>query len=836
MEVDTPNPNESEVLKGPVVVSEIEQKLEQENEEICHENPPEVLSTQETLCIRNESTLNTFQTTEPSKDNNNNNHDTWTTREKLLLISFALVNGDSNWSYVCDQLNKLNPNSFIKKKTSAQCSKQYRQIINNFLNKSKDSNSKNQLIDLKKIYNELAEERLNEVNTQFQQFKDEYTHKSNEILYYLDLNLENNENTTATNNKDEPKFDNNFKKMIIKWIDLNMDSKIYDLNDRYNETLIQALRECDKKQSNQINLQLIDALERDAEKKREYDEKLRLAELERIEKERLEREAAELEKKRLEEEEQQRIQRQKELEEELERQRIEKEKKEKEEAEAERLRLEQEQKEKELKLLDELKPEISPENIDESSKESSKFSSEDEIPLLNIIQSRGLLNDKIKSPSPSVSETTKIKEIKTRRSLRKSNKNEDENLVSSASSVSSVASLSSISHKSVSVSCSSISEQDENKVENVVKPSVSSTSSIYDNLDADDNQDIFSKKKVKKNEVKEELVQCDNLVQINIKQEPNEGQNEPDSQSKAINTSTSSSSSSSSKTNEDEKAYRAWKKSIMMILNNVSCHKHATIFMHPVKDEIAPGYSTLIHRPIDLSTIKKNLENGSIRTTKEFQRDIMLMFTNALMYNSSNHNIHKIALEMFKEVLGDIEQLLNAQEGMNENLENLYLNKPLRFKDMRSSSTASDGKASSILSNLNQEAQNDDSVSSLLKKNSKAKDAKNTSKSSLKDESLNDNSSIKSNSSVSTPRQSTGRSRVNSTKTVVKTPKVESKIENKKEEPSNPRKRKPSGNTSTTNLNTSGSNNNNNSKEQAELDTSEVLNEPPKSKRRKSGR
>ena len=77
--------------------------------------------------------------------------------------------------------------------------------------------------------------------------------------------------------------------------------------------------------------------------------------------------------------------------------------------------------------------------------------------------------------------------------------------------------------------------------------------------------------------------------------------------------------------------------------------------MQPVKDEIAPGYSNVIHRPMDLSTVKKNIENGVIKSTCEFQRDIMLMFTNAFMYNSSDHDIHKITLEMYKEVLNDIE-------------------------------------------------------------------------------------------------------------------------------------------------------------------------------------
>ena len=42
---------------------------------------------------------------------------------------------------------------------------------------------------------------------------------------------------------------------------------------------------------------------------------------------------------------------------------------------------------------------------------------------------------------------------------------------------------------------------------------------------------------------------------------------------------------------------------------------------------------------MDLTSIKKNVEGGVIRTDIEFQRDILLMFQNALMYNSSDHDV-----------------------------------------------------------------------------------------------------------------------------------------------------------------------------------------------------
>ena len=63
----------------------------------------------------------------------------------------------------------------------------------------------------------------------------------------------------------------------------------------------------------------------------------------------------------------------------------------------------------------------------------------------------------------------------------------------------------------------------------------------------------------------------------------------------------------------------------------------------------------LLCRPMDMMSIKKNIENGSIRTTAEFQRDMMLMFTNAIMYNSSNHDVYSMAKEMYDDVMVHIE-------------------------------------------------------------------------------------------------------------------------------------------------------------------------------------
>uniref|UniRef100_H3BCD5 Bromodomain-containing protein 8 n=1 Tax=Latimeria chalumnae TaxID=7897 RepID=H3BCD5_LATCH len=115
---------------------------------------------------------------------------------------------------------------------------------------------------------------------------------------------------------------------------------------------------------------------------------------------------------------------------------------------------------------------------------------------------------------------------------------------------------------------------------------------------------------------------------------------------------------------EDQEAIQAqkiWKKAIMLVWRAAANHRYANVFLQPVTDDIAPGYHGIVQRPMDLSTIKKNIENGLIRTTAEFQRDIMLMFQNAVMYNSSDHDVYHMAVEMQRDVLEQIQQFLATQ-------------------------------------------------------------------------------------------------------------------------------------------------------------------------------
>ncbi|XP_077291793.1 bromodomain containing 8 isoform X2 [Arctopsyche grandis] len=122
-----------------------------------------------------------------------------------------------------------------------------------------------------------------------------------------------------------------------------------------------------------------------------------------------------------------------------------------------------------------------------------------------------------------------------------------------------------------------------------------------------------------------------------------------------------SSHNTSHSTSEQDKDYRIWKKSVSLALNRLCALKYASLFLRPITDEQAPGYSQAIKKPMDLSTIRRNIDLGVIKTTQEFHRDVLLMLTNALMYNRTDHRVYTMAQDTIREAISEINLLLQAQ-------------------------------------------------------------------------------------------------------------------------------------------------------------------------------
>jgi len=101
--------------------------------------------------------------------------------------------------------------------------------------------------------------------------------------------------------------------------------------------------------------------------------------------------------------------------------------------------------------------------------------------------------------------------------------------------------------------------------------------------------------------------------------------------------------------NDEQVAIKRFQNVIGMLHSQISQHRNGNIFHNPIKDSEAPDYREIVKRPMDLKTIKARIKDGVITNSLEFQRDVLLMFANAMMYNRPDSDIYTMAEEMMLE-------------------------------------------------------------------------------------------------------------------------------------------------------------------------------------------
>lgn len=92
-------------------------------------------------------------------------------------------------------------------------------------------------------------------------------------------------------------------------------------------------------------------------------------------------------------------------------------------------------------------------------------------------------------------------------------------------------------------------------------------------------------------------------------------------------------------------------------LNYTSVDDNAFLYKNytPFMCSYTANFNVVLCRPMDLSLLKKSVDSGAVRTTAEVHRDMLLMFQNAVMYNSSDHDVHHMAVEMQRDVIQQIQ-------------------------------------------------------------------------------------------------------------------------------------------------------------------------------------
>ena len=105
------------------------------------------------------------------------------------------------------------------------------------------------------------------------------------------------------------------------------------------------------------------------------------------------------------------------------------------------------------------------------------------------------------------------------------------------------------------------------------------------------------------------------------------------------------------------------------VLDEILKRKNQTFtypFLQPV-DPVAlniPGYFKVVKKPMDLSTIKKNLQSGEIANAKDFHAAVKLMLDNCFKFNPSENDVHrmgKLVQELFERLWADKDQFLADQ-------------------------------------------------------------------------------------------------------------------------------------------------------------------------------
>ncbi|CAK9162433.1 unnamed protein product, partial [Ilex paraguariensis] len=97
-----------------------------------------------------------------------------------------------------------------------------------------------------------------------------------------------------------------------------------------------------------------------------------------------------------------------------------------------------------------------------------------------------------------------------------------------------------------------------------------------------------------------------------------------------------------------QKIDRTLKQQCSSILKMLMTHRSGWVFNKPV-DPLAlniPDYFSIIAEPMDLGTIKTKLEGNVYFSVDEFEADVRLTFSNAMLYNPPSNNVHHMAKEL----------------------------------------------------------------------------------------------------------------------------------------------------------------------------------------------
>ncbi|CAK1548954.1 unnamed protein product [Leptosia nina] len=82
------------------------------------------------------------------------------------------------------------------------------------------------------------------------------------------------------------------------------------------------------------------------------------------------------------------------------------------------------------------------------------------------------------------------------------------------------------------------------------------------------------------------------------------------------------------------------------LLCEMECHEHAWPFLIPVNTKLFPQYKKVIKCPMDLSTIRRKLQESGYKCKEEFASDVRLIFSNCEVFNEDDSPVGRAGHSM----------------------------------------------------------------------------------------------------------------------------------------------------------------------------------------------
>lgn len=148
----------------------------------------------------------------------------------------------------------------------------------------------------------------------------------------------------------------------------------------------------------------------------------------------------------------------------------------------------------------------------------------------------------------------------------------------------------------------------------------------------------------------------------------------------------------------DDKETKALKKFMFLLCTKLEKSKYSGIFMKSTPDgslEDLVRWKSVCLKPLDLPTLRKNVESGQIKATAQFFRDIYVMCYNMIFFhresNKSSKGIHAQAVKFLEEVR-DLEK--ESKEGKSLEKEKSTSNSALNISSGSSSKSRGSSRKS----------------------------------------------------------------------------------------------------------------------------------------------